>query len=370
MKSGYLSIVVAALSFFVAGCSQETPPAPEVQLVSQEVPVTVEVTRVVNQVVTVEVPVEVTRLVEIEPMPAPTAVIEPTAVLTETAVTAAEAPLPGKVYTVVAGDNLSLISAKTGATNDEIKTANSLTSSFLAVGQELFIPGWSGEIEEIAYSIVEAPAGNEPQPGAGPVVLVPVGPNLLPNPSFEGDWYFFNNVAEWQISTGWALSIDEGPNTLTPEEGDRFLRPEVRVVSKANLPSSEHSLFVFDGNKTIKIFKGGAPTSFAVFANVALEPGTYRFTINFFPDIVSVYRQGKKVWATDQLAAEVRFIHNDGGSDWVTPTPGVKNTLTYEFTLEEAATIQLGAAFRNRFVNSNNGWFLDNWILQRLEPSE
>ena len=264
------------------------------------------------------------------------------------------------LYVVQPGDSLSKISGVTGVSVNAIVAANEISNPNLVfVGQELLIPGWTGEV-------AAAPAAT---PGPAPVAPAPeiIGANLLPNASFEGDWYFFNGVPEWQMPNGWMLFVDEGPNTLTPGSGGNFLRPEVRVVATTNLPPAEHDQFIFDGARTLKSFKGGAPTSFAIFSDVHLQPGTYRLTIHFFPDIVAAYQQGRKIWAADPLAAEVRFIHDNGGTDWMPVTPGTKNTLTYDVTVSNAGPVRLGAAFRNRFVQQNNGWFLDGWSLQALD---
>lgn len=277
----------------------------------------------------------------------------------------------GQIYTVQSGDNMSLIAAQTGATIADIMAANNLTNaSILIVGQQLIIPGWDGQITNNVVStnpISPAPPTAPQPPAEAPSEAVPTGPNLLSNASFEEDWYFFQGVSEWQVPVNWLLAVDEGPNTLTPEEGDVFIRPEVRVVPKSDLPASEHSMFVFDGNKTIKSFKGGLPIHFAVFTDIPLPAGSYRFTIRFFPDVVITYNQGQKVWAYDPLAAEARVIMNAGGTGWVPVTPGQRGALSFDFTLEEPATVRLGGDFRNRFINDNNGWFLDDWTLQRLE---
>ncbi|MBK7919359.1 MAG: hypothetical protein IPJ94_24485 [Chloroflexi bacterium] len=109
---------------------------------------------------------------------------------------------------------------------------------------------------------------------------------------------FFEGVSEWQLPDEWRLA-DEGPNNLVPGSGGNFLRPEVRLLASADLPPGEREQFVFDGQKTIKAFKGDAPTNFAIYTDVALQPGTYRFTIRFFPDTVIVYDGGKKVFSQE-----------------------------------------------------------------------
>ncbi|MBK7894146.1 MAG: LysM peptidoglycan-binding domain-containing protein [Anaerolineaceae bacterium] len=366
MKQKFFLLLLLPLALLIA-CNA-TPTTVEVtRLVTEQVEVPVEVTRIVTETNTVELPVEVevTRLVEV--MVTPTEAAE---AVEETAVEAtAVPPTPtpeNATYTVQSGDNISFIAAKTGVPAADILAANGLTtSSFLDIGQELIIPGWNGEIVAVIPQPANpeapaAPSGNET------AALTPVGPNLLPNPSFEEDWYFFQGVSEWQIPNGWLLAVDEGQNTLEGGSGGTFLRPEIRVVPSTDIPPSERASFIFDGQKTIKAFKGGAPTNFAIFTDVTLPPGQYRLSINFFPDIIGMYDGGNKVWSTLALSSEARVIVNDGGTGWVSPQPGTRATLTYDFTVEATGQVRVGAAFRSRHVNNNNGWFLDAWSLQAL----
>jgi hypothetical protein len=44
--------------------------------------------------------------------------------------------------------------------------------------------------------------------------------------------------------------------------------------------------------------------------------------------------------------------------------------LTYDFTVDEARTVRVGGAFRNRYIMANNGWFLDNWSLTPLTAAQ
>jgi hypothetical protein len=201
------------------------------------------------------------------------------------------------------------------------------------------------------------------------VPLAPVAPtsnNLFNNGSFEGGWFFFL-YNELQVPEGWQLATDEGPNTLEPGSGGVFNRPEVRVVGKNQLPEVEWDWFIFDGYKSVKVFKGGAPTAFSLFQDVSLQPGRYRMTLNFFPDIVAhYYPGGTRDFNMDPLSGEVRVIHNTGGTDWSTVTAGQRNSRVYEFTQSQAGIARLGASFRNRFETANNGWFLDDWKLERI----
>jgi LysM repeat protein len=205
-----------------------------------------------------------------------------------------------------------------------------------------------------------------PTPTRTPTAAAPItGANLLPNPSFEGGSYDLYGAPELQVPEGWIMEIDEG-GILAPGTGEPFIRPESRIAPIWGLPAAEGPLFVYDGNWTIKVFKGGHPISFRLFTDVYLQPGTYRFVAQYFPDLVLAYEQGGKVWATDPLSGEVRFIRGSGGSGWTTVTTGQKNVMIQTFTVTTAGTVRIGVGFRTRFVIANNGFFLDAWSLQRV----
>lgn len=371
-RAVYRVMLLVALTAVLAACASGPTVVEVTREVISEVQVTVEVTRVVTEEVpveiTVEVPVEVemevTRIVEVEVLVTATPDAEvaaatpvPTLQPTIAPAAATAVPVSGARYTVQQGDTLSRIATITGVSAEAIMAANNLSNANVIVaGQELIIPGWTGE------TAVAPPV----QPGQPSQPAQPAGANLLPNPSFEGGWYFFNGVSEWQLPDNWLLSVDEGPNTLSPGSGGTFLRPEVRLLTNTDLPPGERERFVFAGIKTIKAFKGDAPTNFAIFTDVFLPAGRYRFTSNFFPDTVLAYDGGTKIWNQDPLAAEYRIIVNNGGSGWNAATVGAQNTRSYEFTLSEAQTVRIGTAFRNRFAGSNNGWFIDDWSLEAI----
>ena len=354
-----IPILFLLITAVLAACSAKPDPIEVTRLVTQEIPVTVEVTRLVPQPITVEKEVEVTRIVEVAIVATPTQEAEPitaTGVATgeptaTTAVTATETPVEGDYYAIQSGDTLYTIAQKTGVSEAAIMAANNMSNAnVLVVGQELLIPGWTG---------------SQPEPPDPEQPAVPTGVNILPNGSFEEGWYYYQGVSEWQLPNGWSLSVNEGANPLG--SGGRYFRPEIRVLSRGHLPPNEQDMFVFEGGNTIKAFKGDAPTNFSIYRDLALQPGTYRFSISFFPDSVYGYNGNEKVYNGDPLSAEAHIIVGDGGTGWAGSHVGNRNTVTYDFTLETAQTIRLGGAFRNRFAQSNNGWFIDNWTLQLLE---
>jgi hypothetical protein len=197
-----------------------------------------------------------------------------------------------------------------------------------------------------------------PTPGPG-------GPNLLPNPSFEEGWYHPNGIPELQIPNQWIFEWDEGYNALAPEHD--FLRPEVRVMSRVFLPPHEHDLFIWDGDHTVKVFKGYGAVSFRFRTSVYLEPGRYLLEINVFPDLVVGYTSGgSKIWAPDPLSGEVRLGADGQRTGWVLPTFGQKNTIRHDFTVSQGKVVDVTAAFRGRWAILNNGWFMDDWRLTKL----
>lgn len=289
-----------------------------------------------------------------------------------------------QLYTVQRGDTLKNIATRYSSTVSTLAQLNQIVNiNVIYVGQVLLIPT-SPMLTSPAASPtpVSTPAAT-PQPTAtnpavptftplptatpttAPPVPVPTG-NLLPNPSFEGSWYHPGNVPELQIPADWRFEWDEGSTGFGNNPWDVYLRPEVRVLAREYLPPAEHSLFIFGGNKTVKVFKGNGAVSFRLLTEVTLTPGRYQLEINLFPDLVMAYENGQKVWADDFLAGEVKLQAGASNTGWLYPTFGQKNTLRYTFTINQTQTITVGAAVRGRFALLNNGWFLDEWSLYRL----
>ncbi|MCB9421863.1 MAG: hypothetical protein H6667_18830 [Ardenticatenaceae bacterium] len=193
-----------------------------------------------------------------------------------------------------------------------------------------------------------------------------LGGNILPNGSFEEGHYNQNGIPELQLPNGWFLEWDEGPTGYGSNSWDVYVRPETRVLSTQFLPAFEHPLYIWDGTHTVKIFKGSGAISVRLMRDITLEPGTYVFEINVFPDLVMGYENNQKIWADDPVSGEVRFIVTGSGTGWFFPTFGVRNTFTHTFTVTETQTIRLGVGLRGRFALANNGFFVDAWTLKKV----
>jgi hypothetical protein len=204
-------------------------------------------------------------------------------------------------------------------------------------------------------------------PAPSPTIAAVSGINLLPNPSFEGGWYHINDIPELQVPNHWTLEWDVGENPFDPDPWNAFVRPESRVLNGDFLPPDEHDLFIWDGEYTAKIFKRTGALSFRLFTNVNLEPGTYQFEINVFPDMVDAYTElGEKIWAPDPLSAELRFLTGDTVGNWIFPSFGERNTYRHAFQINSSGQYRVGVAFLGRWAILNNGWFLDDWSLRQL----
>jgi hypothetical protein len=235
-----------------------------------------------------------------------------------------------------------------------------------------YIPTNTPRPTETAVLPTNIPAPVAPQPTAPPETPTtppdPVyGANILVNGSFEDGNYNQNGVSELQLPNGWGFEYDTGATGFGNESWDVYVRPETRVLPDFQLPIAERPLFIRKGFYTIKMFKGNGAISYRVFQDIALQPGTYTFQVNIFPDLVVDYQNGQKVFADDYTSGEVHFIAPDGGTGWFFPAFGRWNTFEHNFTITNAQTVRIGIGVRGRYAISNNGWFMDDWSLKRIE---
>ncbi|MFL7837660.1 MAG: hypothetical protein ACK2T4_01695 [Candidatus Promineifilaceae bacterium] len=228
-------------------------------------------------------------------------------------------------------------------------------------------------VEPQATTAVEAQPTTAPiEPTAEPAATEPaaepvLGVNLLPNPSFEEGHYNQDGVPELQLPNKWRLEWDTGPTGVGNEAWDVYVRPEVRVLSTAFLPPEEHNLYIYNGQNTVKAFKGSGAVSFRLLTDITLEPGTYVIEAKMFPDIVEKWENRQKVWSQDPSAAEFHFIVGDGGTVWTPQNYGQINVYNFTFTIDETKTIPIGIALKGKYALANNGWFIDDLSVRRIE---
>jgi len=222
----------------------------------------------------------------------------------------------------------------------------------------------------LSLANTRVPAPTTPPEPAAPPTLPPepvLGVNLMPNGSFEEGHYNQNGIPELQLPNGWRIEWDEGPTGFGDQSYDVYVRPEARVLSGAFLPPEEHGLYIYDGWHTIKVFKGSGALSFRLLTDVALEPGTYVIEAKMFADIVRAWENRTKVPPADPTAAEFHFIVGDGGTFWTKQNYGQINVHNWTFTIDTPQTVKIGLAFRGKYAIANNGWFVDDVSLRRVE---
>lgn len=194
-----------------------------------------------------------------------------------------------------------------------------------------------------------------------------LGVNLLPNPSFEEGHYNQNGIPELQLPNGWRLEYAEGATGFGGQPWDVYVRPETRVLSTGFLPEAEHSLYIFDGSNTVKVFKGAGAVSGRLLTDVDLQPGTYVLEANFYSDVFESYSEGRKNPPPDPNAGEAALFAGSTGTGWIGNRYLAKNNLQHTFTIDTAQRVTVGVGFRGRYAIANNGWFVDNLSLRQIQ---
>jgi len=210
-----------------------------------------------------------------------------------------------------------------------------------------------------------------PPPGGGAVT----GLNLLNNPNFENGHYHWHNVPEIVIPNGWDFEHKIHTEPKLPQQDIPFDPPECVVWNKASAPLEERSLFFLSGDYCLKIFKGWGAIWWRLFQKVdGLTPGQrYRFTVPIHPDLVMQYDKGRKIYADDPLAGEVRLSAKSGSkvveNGWLDGTKfpfGKYTPFTLDF-VAEGPSAEVSAEGRGRWGLINNGWFVDSLKLELID---
>jgi len=146
------------------------------------------------------------------------------------------------------------------------------------------------------------------------------------------------------------------------------VRPEVRVLSPAELPPAEWPEFVSPENRQVlKAFKGYGAWYSGLSQAVALTAGDYVAIIEVFPDLVDRYEDGQKVWATDSRSARARvLVDGQAATDWAHLIAGSRVTLLLPFTTDGGNTVRF--EFMLPFPLNNAGLFVSRLDVERSEP--
>ena len=139
----------------------------------------------------------------------------------------------------------------------------------------------------------------------------------------------------------------------------------IRDSPAAFLPPEEHSLYIFEGSTTLKVFREQGALSMRLVTDVDLQPGTYVLEANFFSDVFEKYENDQKVAPSDPSAGEAALIAGSGGTGWVANNYLTRNKLSHTFTVTSAQKMTVGVGFRGRYAIANNGWFVDKDVYKR-----
>lgn len=203
------------------------------------------------------------------------------------------------------------------------------------------------------------------------------------NPSFESDAPFFiNSVSgaqkiELMVPAGWKLLVDDNYPVRAEEPDLKYVYPEMiprrmEHLNECNTAVPAPVCALFNRDQVLKVFKGGLPIRFALYKDVTLQPGVYRFKIDFFADTVQFYQDGQKVWGEEGMAEIQLCIERAeyDHQDWQPVEIGQVSSQELIFIVPQHQNVTLYAKFRNNFAINNNGWFLDNFLLQPVGPAE
>jgi hypothetical protein len=200
--------------------------------------------------------------------------------------------------------------------------------------------------------------------------------NLLENPSFESFFEPFREQSgaftkqELMVPDSWFLMVDDNvPNII---DGDNFVFPEMGLVTMDQLSECvggrmETICEIFSGEQALKVFKDGLPIRFALFTDISLAPGEYRFRIHFFADAVAAEIGNQKQFAGPE-SAQIQLCVVGGEYphlDWEPVEVGIVSSREVTFFVPEQRRVLIYVKFQNIHTISNNGWFLDDWNLQQ-----
>ena len=88
---------------------------------------------------------------------------------------------------------------------------------------------------------------------------------------------------------------------------------------------------------------------------------------NFYSDVFESYSNKQKNAPANPQAGEAALYAGATGTGWIGNNYLNRNKLTHTFTIDTAQKVSVGIGFRGRYAIANNGWFVDNLSLRRVE---
>ncbi len=212
--------------------------------------------------------------------------------------------------------------------------------------------------------------------------------NKLRNSSFEGSWFHpvmdGAPIQEFQIPDHWEFWWTEkgtrtpgawyarpgstlmvGPaldNPYDQADHSRFVRPEVRIMLRSQVPDWEEEDFGMEGDHLLKSFKGSGSVWFKFIQVVAALPaGEYKLKIQVYPDAYKWDSANTcKVFGSDPNTVLVRF--EEGGQfQSANAAPDAVDRLRiieHRFT-HAGGDYTAHVEFMMPFAMDNNGVFFD-----------
>lgn len=221
---------------------------------------------------------------------------------------------------------------------------------------------------DIAQSFNEGPQPAQTHSAFGATLPSGQPVNKLFNPSFELGSYTYNNIQEIRVPDGYTFWFAPAslPNPFDPNPWSVWRQPESRLMIAADFPPNEQGLFIKDGNKTWKIFKGNGSIWF--YLGQTIPAGRYTLTLGIFPDVVASYVNGVKVFATDPDSCIIWVETPTGTTPEQRPVIGQFNYLTFEFEMLVDGVFKIHVL--QPFAVQNNGAFLDDHslLLEEIMP--
>lgn len=218
--------------------------------------------------------------------------------------------------------------------------------------------------------------------------------NLLANSTFNGATYKPPSDISGLLPDGWQLTAYSKPGDPKLDKQDQdWQQPEIipiqwkvqfpeaelvyGAIGVANDGAGEYLLPRGIDPFVLKVFKGSAPTMAAFAQTVDVPAGTYRFTCPIFPDQKQGdgSRPSPASSADWYLASEVNvwiesenFLEHTGYRD-ARAVPIGQYTALMADLVHPGGPLTVGFALRGRWGFANNGWFVDEPSLVRMDDA-